>query len=213
MAPGYQLKPNELQIELQDGEQRGGLRIELPSGLSLSGRVIGPHGEPFADVAVSLHGGPGTGTRTAADGSFIFRAVAPGTYWLTASPPDASPEGAPRLGHGILENVPAGSSGLELVLPLLVEITGRVVEADGEPLEHALVVVTGKLQNAVVESVLSGPDGAFRLEVPHGLSVDLRALRTEPNPGSRLGRRSLDLPAGTALGVAAGSTGIVLRLP
>jgi RNA polymerase sigma factor (sigma-70 family) len=212
-ASGYQLRPDDLQIELEDGEQRHGLRIEIPSGLSISGRVIGPTGEPFSDVAVSLNGGRGAGTRTASDGSFVFHAVAPGIYWLSVEPPRARPEGAPRLGHAVLEGVRAGSSGLELVLPLLAEITGRVVDLDGEPVEHSLVDVMGKHRHTIVDSVVTGPDGAFRLEVPEGAVLDLRARRTELKPGAWLGRAPLDSPAATAPGVAAGSTGIVLRLP
>ncbi|HVS09658.1 MAG TPA: sigma-70 family RNA polymerase sigma factor [Planctomycetota bacterium] len=214
-APGYGLAPEPLRVDLEDGEHRGGLRIEFPRALSISGRVIGPDGETFSDIHVQLHGGAGTGPRprTAHDGSFAFHGVTPGTYWLTAEAPAARPEGARPLGRGILTDVPAGSGGLELVLPHLVEITGLVVDAQGAPVEHALVSVAGKLRHVVSGTGLTGPTGTFRLEVPEGARLDLWAQRMEPKPGTRLGRAPLDSPAATAPGVAAGSTGIVLRLP
>ena len=207
---GFQRNPEDLQIDLKAGEHRDGLRIEMPDGLTISGRVIGPTGEPFSGVRVSLNGGPGAGTATAADGSFVFRGVAPGTYWISVEPPRARPEGAPRLGWGILEDVRAGSSDMEIVLPLLGEVTGWVVDGNGEPVEHALVDVLD--EHSDIEKVFTGPDGAFRLEVPQDAAFDLRARRTTLKVGAWLDRAPLE-PAAIARGVAAGSTGVVLRLP
>jgi RNA polymerase sigma factor (sigma-70 family) len=202
-------------IALEPGERREDLRLELPSGSSITGRVVGPAGEPLAGARVSVRLLRRVHAPTRADGSFELGGLAPGRYTLVAFPPDPLPAGALPLAPAVASEVPAGASGVLLALSARDFVEGFVLAANGDPVEHALVSATGELEPAV-EAALTDAEGRFRLEVvPQGARLDLRARRTEPAPGYRYGRAALGPPSpeATAKDVPAGSTSVVLRFP
>lgn len=129
--------------------------IRLRPAARIAGRVVDGQGEPVEGVQVearlagmsigcvvySPSGCPGpTYLRTGytdADGRFVFESLEPGWFEVRAS--DSLPKVVRRLGE-------AGASAQEIEFvgsEKLVPLEGRVVDADGEPVEGARVSVSG----------------------------------------------------------------------
>ena len=164
------------------GERKTGLKVLVPAGIALTGRVSDRDNHPVAGVAVrawesdervrySRRQDPAEEqVTTDADGAFTIRVV-PGKYdlWLVAR------GFAQKRLPGI--TVSLTPEPLAIQLEPSADISGRLVRPDGTALQGARVFVTISVFNS--EGTETGPDGSFTLT---GLSrgpVDLYFLKED----------------------------------
>lgn len=135
---GYQLRdPLALFYPPKDGELRGdasrGSVVLAPRPARgepgvVRGTVVGPDGEPSADVVVRL-AGTDLSINTDEDGAFVFTDVPPGAYQLIVSQPGAIAQVPVTVGTGPV-------APLRLVLrESQLQLQGLVVTATGAPAE------------------------------------------------------------------------------
>ena len=141
---------------LLDAGQHEDLVADLEPGASFSGRVVGPTGEPVADVCVSASGAStyNAFARTGTDGRFIVGGLPAGDFDLSFQPCQTSDlTMASRQG-----SVGAGATADlgDVALSLGTKVTGRVVDEAGEPVAQACVS-GGSAWGS------SAPDGTFEL--------------------------------------------------
>jgi hypothetical protein len=163
----------------------------LPVDSAVLGRVSdGAFGVAGATVVADPPIGPAITTRTNSRGEFVLLPP-PGTYSLMAYHDGF----CPSQRHQVTVETGSSFTGVELVLgtPECV-LEGRVTDG-ASPVDGAVVAA------GVVETV-SGPDGAFALELPSGVH-ELRATR----PGHASGS-----PLIVAAGQGDAVHGLVLRL-
>src|SRR5262245_47529558 len=115
---------------------------EQPQRGAVSGVVVDNTAQPVNKALVLLrnnHGG-GTGTKTNETGSFKLDNVEPGTYSVTVSKDGYVfiPKGQPRV---ITVSTGSTTAGLTFKLVRAGVITGRVLNADGDPLRGASIQV------------------------------------------------------------------------
>lgn len=131
----------------------------IPAGMQVEGRVVDPAGQPVASATIWCRGGDFSTPDThlalacAADGSFRLRDVSPrANFGARACNYQPSPSVT-------AENVPEGALGVRTVELQLGasggRVKGRVLDAEGAPLEHA--------------RVLCGPPGMTNLELKSGI--------------------------------------------
>lgn len=176
--------PEPIEVDLGSGSDAAGLRIRLPAGGAINGRVADANGHPVSGVSIHALGTrrqAGGSTTTREDGSFELSGLAPGRYSVTAS----------RTGIGDLRSAVAGSSdsasvdtivepGSTSMVELTVEqqseqILGRVLEdRSGSPLADAFVLAERQPEDASdnrarattrssIPPVLTDLDGSFVL--------------------------------------------------
>ncbi len=200
MAKGY--APATLSVDpLAPRETRSGLRLVVTRGTSLSGRVLGS-GEPVAGAKVAVVPRPSGSSpmailargmdmdseelteTTDGAGAFELRNMTPGAYRLAIS----------ASGHAtlIVPGVKVEPGGVDLGALELepgVEITGRVVDADGRPVagaevhatsqESQLIAIRRRIDNEDTAAV-SGADGRFVVpDRRRGERVDLQVTHRD----------------------------------
>lgn len=174
----------------QGSNEPGVFEIRLRPATRIAGRVVDAQGEPVAGVQVEARlagktigcavysppGCPGPADHrlgdTDADGRFVFESLEPGWYEVRSS--DALPTTVRRLGE-------AGASAQEIELVMaekLVRVEGRVLDADGKPVEGARVRVSGARPGTEVST---GADGAYRF--PRVLPGPQRVEARHPDLG------------------------------
>jgi hypothetical protein len=165
------------------------LRLVLPAGLTLSGRVLTAQGEPVAGARLhlrklqapranrlpSLESTARGGTVVARsssgkDGSFMFTGLAPGDYRVEAHQESRSPGESEDL--ALLENL----SGVELRLPASCGIAGTV-EGDLRALPWLQVQAVAPGREVLEASV--DQTGAFRFE---NMAPGVYSLTLRPSP-------------------------------
>lgn len=195
----------------------GTIALEPPS--RLAGVVVTPVGEPLPECRVTLDGvnadrdllggTPATAGlhyigrrsgRTDDRGRFTFADLSAGSYEL-----------AVRLHNGPETTrpveIPAATvvDGLTVEFSVGLELSGRVVDPDGEPVFCVVVAQAVPMMANGMFQALSGQDGSFRLS---GLSAGTFDL--EAHPVSDGGKPLLN---GQLAGVEAGATGIEIVMP
>ena len=130
----------------------------------ISGRVVGPDGEPVAEAHVHVshaktrrsHGS----ALTDVQGRYSFANLSEGAYQVRVN--------YHRYNNEQRENIPAGSSNVDFVLTSYATITGRVVDASGTPFEEFQIRKVG----GALKKVMPGPNGRFgsftRVSNPQG---------------------------------------------
>jgi hypothetical protein len=113
-----------------------------------------------------------------------------GTYRVLVEVPADAPAGVTTtLVEGVVVGTPTGAQALRLDLRAPVLLEGWVVDETLAPVaDVAVVAVTGLGVGSAVEAV-TGPDGAFHLEVIGGAVYDVTLA---PPPGSDLARGRLE---------------------
>jgi hypothetical protein len=147
-----------------------GVVTKRPGGEAAAGAVVKILNEPFGG------GPPGAQTQTAtagADGSFLLTDVEPGTYWLVANLQGYLPvEYGQRspTGVGTSFDVRAGQRvTARLSMWPTSGISGRVVDADGDPagrvqvLALRLVYDEGKPAMIIAQTVTTNDRGEYRM--------------------------------------------------
>ena len=162
------------ELELAEGEERGGVRLVLERGLSIAGLVRGTEGEPVqgADVTVERltrqnWGGWG-GSRirregraaTDAAGRFAISGLQEGSYTVRASLVDELSGAAARAA---LEGVEAGGPEVALDLAGPVAFEGRVVDDLEQPVPAFEIELASVEQGGPEErQAYEDPEGRFR---------------------------------------------------
>ena len=179
-APGFAPTHQSIDPSAQ-ANGRWHVRLELPPGAMVSGRVVDEHGLPVggAIVETANAGGGGAGrgsavdTRfgnvnpllalvrregvsTAVDGSFRV-ALAPGVWRLLATHDSHQTAVSERL----VSDGKTGRDGLVLVMPAGVRVRGRVTRSDGQPAPGALVRVRWQMNGRVERETRADGDGHF----------------------------------------------------
>ena len=127
-----------------------------------------------AKVTLTSRGGTSYTATTEADGLFHFTNVQPGTYSLRAERPGylAGTYGSRRqYSAGMPLKVSAGQTMSALVIPLypLITLTGRVLDADGDPVPQVYVMMLreayqrGRKQFFGMSGVMTDANGEFKL--------------------------------------------------
>jgi hypothetical protein len=122
-------------------------------------------GDPVPRAHVALDGLTGNqhsqhGTMSSADGKFSLDGLAPGSWWAAAERigfVTSNAEDRTRFTLGAGDN----KTGIEIKLTPTGAITGRVTDADGEPVEFASVEAQGG--NGAIASRPTDERGQFRL--------------------------------------------------
>ncbi len=200
----------EVEITIPEPGALRDVDLELFLGEELAGTMRTADGEPVAVAlgrAVALEpDGSGSDAKpvnaTARDGSFRFRGLRPGRYRIEWTPY------RPRGPEFSIE-AEAGTTDLEVRLPALVTLTGRVVDAHGEGVPDCMVGAV--YDGASGLTVDSDREGVFSLEVPRGQPVGLQVF-VMPSPEARLPVRAELRDPDVAQGVVGPRDGIVLTL-
>jgi protocatechuate 3,4-dioxygenase beta subunit len=196
-------------VEVRAGETTGSVRIVFPRGRAIAGRVIASDGGATPVVYVSvdpLGEGTSADVECALDGSFRAGGLSGARYVLTAYPyprPEDERSGRWFVATSV-EDVAAGSEDVVIELRAGSAIRGRVVDLDGRAVAGATVSASDAT-TAWLGSAESDAEGRFTLRVPTGGHADVRACPpgADPDPAR----------CATALGVAAATVGLELRLP
>lgn len=168
----------------------------------VEGKVINSlNGEPLRKAAVILHShdedrGTNYADETDADGHFSIDAIEPGEYGVTAEHAgffvrSSGATGAPPPSVKVEKGKRA--SGIVIRLAPLGVITGRVLDADGDPLRGAnvealrYVYSDGKKRLESTEQVRSNANGEFRLFELRPGTIYLKATDFEQRPGQARG--------------------------
>lgn len=149
----------KLEVELKAAAPAAAVTLQLPKGLSISGRTEAKGGAPVAKVKVLAFFDPRANSGKApaddarlafavsgADGAFVLDHLCEGSWRLTA--------------QGASATVPAGSTGVTLVVEQRALVRGRVVQESGRPVTSFTVQRHDR----------SDPDGAF--DVPASEALD-----------------------------------------
>jgi protocatechuate 3,4-dioxygenase beta subunit len=143
-------------------------------------------GEPLLRVHVSLRGMAGNtrrnlGALTDAEGKFSFTAPA-GSYSVTAERAGFSPtnDRQGRMGAQVVVSAGDKKDGVKIRLNPNAAITGRVTDADGEPMEGVSVTALGGPMRGMLATATTDEKGLFRLS---GLGPGKYRVRAHPmNP-------------------------------
>ncbi|MBS1829535.1 MAG: carboxypeptidase regulatory-like domain-containing protein [Acidobacteria bacterium] len=174
----------------------------------VEGRVVNAKtGEPMRKATVSLGGGGPRGgspraVMTEADGRFVFEAVEPGSYQLAAERTGylRATYSASKSSRSTGVSVASGQSvtGLELKMMPHGVLAGKIVDADGEPLQGVQISAIrvnslgGKLRAAPVEFGSTNDLGEYRVyRLPAGryYLMASRSRRAGPEEKGRDGLR------------------------
>lgn len=197
-------------VEIDSGEVKSGIVITIPTGARIAGRVVLETGEGVAGVQVSVDAMEGrdshVSTKSEADGRFELRGLPDGRYRLNAFP--FLPGRTDALAHLLsvdLDGVASNTTDLRIVLRVGSPISGRLLDVDGKPANHAWVLANGADGGSVGGGMVED-DGRFTLYVPVGAIVDLTVRWMSSTRGGR------EIPT-LRKSVQAGSRDVELRIP
>jgi protocatechuate 3,4-dioxygenase beta subunit len=160
------------------------LTITLASTATLDGRVVDADGKALAGIRIVARGeGGGFLARSGADGRYSIRGLSPQAYRLTAEDDRFVPWSRTvrvAAGQGETQDVPL-TRGATLV--------GRVQDAEGRPIEGALVQVSRGGEN-VVRAFMRSVEGEGAVRT--GRDGSFRARRLAPGENQRLDVRHDD---------------------
>ena len=201
------LRSRPIETELVPGSAVKDLRLEIPRGLAIEGRIVDDADRllPGAWVLLFRKGKfpEERSVEADVDGRFRIDGLEAVPYRLTAG---SSARGSESYGRTESGDVVPPQVEIVLRLERTVRVEGRVLDAAGRPLARALVDGCDA-DGRHVQSV-SDASGRFRLEVAANARLDLRG--SWPGPGADASDgRSL---SGTLPGVASGAAGVVLTL-
>lgn len=202
-----------LELEIGTGEVRRGVELELRIGQTLTGRVVGPEGEPIDTATVEVFREPydrqrSTYTITDDRGEFRVTGLDEGTYELAFDDDLVTREpGAAELYGGRLKGVRAGASGILFALQSPVEIQGRVVDPEGQPVAgfsvYAIEADRG-LEDWPDATARTDASGRFTLRVAPDHAFNVMAATDGFDPDRRL--------FGSVPGVRSGAKDVVVRI-
>ncbi|HZH16239.1 MAG TPA: carboxypeptidase regulatory-like domain-containing protein [Archangium sp.] len=218
VPPRLLLAPEELRLTLKPVEARP----VAAEGASLEVEWVDAAGRPVLQAPVRLDGPSGRTVTTGMDGRAVFQGLAPGRYFVEPQ----APEGWIRYAPLAVELRGTETRKVRLQPEAGWNLSGEVVDAEGNPLEGVPVVASrvagpgalpedaasGRLRTGTVQAV-SGPEGGFTLanlpEGPCALRVMFRGYGIDASAS-----RGVDESSGSrgAVEVSPGSGNIRLVL-
>jgi hypothetical protein len=163
----------------------GDLKLSLPAGGRLTGKIIGPRTPGMASIRFMPSGSfVSSGTDIAPDGAFAIDGLAPGkwTIGFMGRPSDTHVTvlSIRQSGRPVFQiDVADGDNPpIEIETAEAFWVTGAVTGATGAPVENATVV----FENAVRLLHQSRKDGVYRIALPAG-DYKVSVWRTMPAPG------------------------------
>jgi hypothetical protein len=217
LAPGvagWELPKGDL-VRVPDAPAAGTWELvqEVQPRARVTGKVVGPDGEPVPGARVTDVGAvPPRGALTGADGRFTLDGLATlrrrGGVRLRV---EAEGFAATTTDPLLLEPASFYDGLLVTLGPRLAVVEGRVVDETGSGVAGAEVSVVparpGAFLGAGIRPTATGPGGAYRLEVPAGAEIRVKAnarrvrfaqsevlLAGDPVPDLVLGLESVDGP-------------------
>ncbi|MDY7226712.1 carboxypeptidase regulatory-like domain-containing protein [Hyalangium rubrum] len=182
---------------------------------AFEGRVVSAttgEGIAGAELTFSSDRGGASSIRTGADGRFRFLPGAPGTYQLAVVTAQGYLPFGPEWGESPIRlTATEGHRISDLVLALTpeVELLGKVLSPDGQPVAGARIrLLTGRAGESVLfptaDGFTSDSAGEFRFHAPEGAQVEARhpeytSARAEVTPSVALSRR-MELTLGRRTG-------------
>ena len=211
---------DEATVELPEGGEVEGVELTLDVGDPITGVVLTPDGLPAIGVFVQVEGGkeqPRIRTSSGAGGRFELLGVTEDMgvvelFTIMASYNWGNPDA--HLGASRTVSARAGDSDLVLGLRELVLLTGRVEDAEGQPVEGVQVMAylkgSAQVPAAVLRRDTSDEDGAFRLDLPEECLVDLVTSTRKVNKAAESTEQAPPEPA-VLKSVASDAQGVLLR--
>ena len=141
-----------------------GLEIHLEKGWPLTGNILGVEPEQIQSVSVEARrsGGEVQVGRVDQDGTYRIGDLEPGTWTVAASLGNQTAHGAVEIGPG--------EASLDLRLPSLREVRGRVLDPHGNPVSSAVVIFQNPDgEDGFTPVDLSGEDGTFSIQLAEGV--------------------------------------------
>ncbi|MEO1368846.1 MAG: carboxypeptidase-like regulatory domain-containing protein, partial [Acidobacteriota bacterium] len=206
--------PERLKVVLEPGQDLDDLEIRLTRGARLEGRILSSRGEPIADAKVLSYPRDRTSlqvdflsTDSDDQGFFALDGLAPGSYNLEVRHLEYKSHRREVDVQSARASVGLGE--IELEGPLLT-VAGRVVDAEGRPLDGAEVKLEGVGFHVQPQDSTGGfrfgvpKDGTYRLVASSpGLAPTVRAvevagasvdgLELRLGAGARITGRVIDL--------------------
>ena len=158
-------QPAEIEgLEVKAGQDLTGVDVVLRPGASVEGRVLAPDGTPVREAQVSVtQASPSDFTSfsplsatTDGDGRYQIDGVPPGPQTL-----EAHAEGYRRAARDV--EVAAGNSTVDFRLERGLEVSGRVMDDAGNPLQGVQIILVAGRNFMDAPRGASGGDGTFRL--------------------------------------------------
>ena len=214
---------DEKVVELPEGGRVDGLELTLDLGDPITGVVLTPDGSPAVGIFVQVAGGkdqPRIRAVTGAGGRFELLGVTEDMgvvelFTIVASYNWSNPDA--RLGASRAVGARAGDTDLVLGLRELVSMTGRVEDAEGQPIEGVQVMAylqgSPQMSAAVLAKDTSGVDGGFSLSLPEACLVDLMTSAPKAPESEEDDETAKESPPKPAVlnSVASDARGVVLR--
>jgi protocatechuate 3,4-dioxygenase beta subunit len=155
-------------VGLAPAQSAENVEVELDRGLVVSGQVKDEAGAALGNIRVSAsRDGPPFGqaarTRTNADGTYALEGMLPGNYRVNAN------EEGYGLGMARARLIEKDLTRVDITLPHAVKVSGRVVTAQGNPVDGARVQASFEGRSPVGgmtssgEGTVSAYDGSFEL--------------------------------------------------
>ncbi len=177
-----------LSFRIESGVDRTDLELQVDAGLPLAGRVIDARGEGVAGANAVVYqlDEEGDATRVASvdtEAAGAFELLPPGaapgtTLWIVAEARLLRHSGREDVANkGLPRSITEARAQFELRLPEPAFVLGRVLDATGEPIPGARVRARCEPSLMGLDSVETGADGAFELEVPAGGTFTVVATR------------------------------------
>lgn len=217
LAPGtYHVRggrdgPQE-NVLLEAGTDVDDLLLVLDRGLAIRGRVVSAEGEGLPGVSVQARSPAASravrGANSGDDGVFVVHGLEAGEYDLDFNPVFLNWGNERQYARARRSGLVAGSENLVVVLEDAVTISGRVVEANGQPASEARAYLFDGNEELATASCAG--DGTFQFLVPPAGSYTVKARHLEQFGGGRYtgGEWSESLA-----GVTPGAEDLLLRLP
>lgn len=156
-----------------------GLEVRLEKGWPLTGSLLGVESEDLPDVEVEArrNGGEAHPGKVNPDGTYGIEDLEPGTWTVRASLDY-------RVARGTVE-VAEGGAGLDLRLPDLQEVRGRVLDGNSDPVRFAEVTFQALAAegDSSPRSLFALDDGTFSIQLAEG-TYHVQASRSEWGPVS-----------------------------
>ena len=163
-VPAHFLRPKSIRV-LATQEP---IVIRLQPALTISGRVIAPAGIDYASLRLSSQDAElndsrfSRSTKLAGDGRFVIGHLSQDAR-LRIFCLDVGPSRPAQLRPAVIDDVPAGTVGLEIVMATGHVLEGTGLNADGTPYAaKQVILVPESMAFTGGSAVLSQEDGSFR---------------------------------------------------
>lgn len=179
------------------------LRVTLSRGLSISGTVRNDSNEPVANLTLLGQqldpNGNAQGwhqATTDSNGAFEMKGLPEGEYRITSQGGWGGNQQTGVLRGG--EKVPAGTTGLQIVLAKGATITGRVIGPDGTPLTSVGISAYRSQGGGVHASGQMKEGGEFEIaglddDTPYTIQVWAQGYRQKQMPNVRSGSTGIEI--------------------